>query len=313
MRILLQFPEGLKQKALEYAETYRKEGHEIFVSGAACYGACDLALDEARAIHAEKIIHFGHSEFKFARTERDAVQSDAPFLKEKPPVEVEYIEYHIDADLEKLKKAIEQVKEEKIALGTTVQHIHQFGKMKEIFRSSGKTIYTGKGNFAYHEGQVLGCDHIAVTQFGDAGAIVIIGDGLFHAIGADTEKPVYVVHPQSGNVRNIADEIEKLKKRRKGSIAKAIECEKFAVLLSTKPGQFRPEVADKMKKELESIGKKVIVITANELSPSSLANFNFDCYVNTACPRIADDTEVFEKPLLNPDMVMEMVEMIRAK
>lgn len=297
MRILLQFPEGLKQKALEYAETYRKEGHEIFVSGAACYGACDLALDEARAIHAEKIIHFGH----------------APFIREKLPVEVEYIEYHIDADLEKLEEAAGKIKEEKIALGTTVQHIHQFGKMKEIFQSSGKTIYTGKGNFAYHEGQVLGCDHIAVTQFNDADAVVIVGDGLFHAIGADTEKPVYVIHPQSGNVRNISDEIEKLKKRRKGSIAKAIESEKFAVLLSTKPGQFRPEVADKMKEELESIGKKAIIITANELSPSSLANFNFDCYVNTACPRIADDAEVFEKPVLNPDMVIEMVEMIRAK
>jgi len=298
MRILLQFPEGLKQKATEYIEEYRKQGHEVFISGAACYGACDLALEEARAIHADKIVHFGH----------------APFIKNKLPVEVEYIEYHIDADLDKMKEAAGKINEKKIALGTTVQHIHQLEVMKEIFESAGKTILTGKGFLAHHEGQILGCDHIAVTQFADADAIVIIGDGLFHAIGADSEKPVYVVHPQSGDVRDISDEITKLKKRRRGAIAKAIESEKFAVLLSTKPGQSRPEVADKMKKELESIGKKAVIITANEFSPSALANLTeFDCYVNTACPRIADDTEVFEKPILNPDMVVEMVEMIRAK
>lgn len=298
MRILLQFPEGLKQKAMEYVEKYRKEGHEIFVSGAACYGACDLALEEARAIHADKIIHFGH----------------APFLKEKPTVEVEYIEYNIDADLDRLKEAAGKINEKKIALGTTVQHVHQFAEMKGIFEKSGKTVYTGKGYLAHHEGQVLGCDHVAVTQFRDADAVVIIGDGLFHAIGADTEKPVYVIQPKSGSVMNISDEILKMKKRRRGAIAKAIESEKFAVLLSTKAGQFRPDVADKMKKELELIGKKAVVITANEFSPSSLANLTeFDCYVNTACPRIADDTEVFEKPILNPDTVVEMIEMIRAK
>ena len=298
MRILLQFPEGLKQKAMEYIEEYRKQGHEVFISGAACYGACDLALDEARAVHADKIIHFGH----------------APFLKEKPPIEVEYIEYHIDANLDKLKETAGKINEEKIALGTTVQHIHQLEKMKEIFEDSGKTVFTGKGYLAHHEGQILGCDHIAVTQFDEADAIIIVGDGLFHAIGADSEKPVYVIHPQSGDARNIADEITKLKKRRRGAIARAIECSNFAVLLSTKPGQFRPEIADKMKKELESIEKKAVVITANEFSPSALANLTeFDCYVNTACPRIADDTEVFEKPILNPDMVVEMAEMIRAK
>ena len=209
MRILLQFPEGLKQKATEYIEEYRKQGHEVFISGAACYGACDLALEEARAIHADKIVHFGH----------------APFIKNKLPVEVEYIEYHIDADLDKMKEAAGKINEKKIALGTTVQHIHQLEVMKEIFESAGKTILTGKGFLAHHEGQILGCDHIAVTQFADADAIVIIGDGLFHAIGADSEKPVYVVHPQSGDVRNISDEIVKLKKRRRGAIAKAIESE----------------------------------------------------------------------------------------
>ena len=63
MKILLQFPEGLKQKAVEIAKKYEKKGDVVFLSAAPCYGACDLALDEARAIGAKKIIHFGHSPF----------------------------------------------------------------------------------------------------------------------------------------------------------------------------------------------------------------------------------------------------------
>ena len=63
MRVLLQFPEGLKRLALEYAQKYEAQGHEVFVSSSSCYGACDLALDEAKKIGAKKIVHFGHSKF----------------------------------------------------------------------------------------------------------------------------------------------------------------------------------------------------------------------------------------------------------
>ncbi len=292
MRILLQFPEGLKKEALEHAKKY---GDDVFVSASACYGACDLALDEARAINADKIVHFGH----------------APFIKGKLPVEVEYVEYHIDADLEKIGKAAGSIKEEKIALGTTVQHVHQIDEMKKIFVNAGKEVFVGKGNLAHHEGQILGCDHIAVTQFKDADAIVIVGDGRFHAIGVESKKPVYVINPKSGAVENIEKEIEKLRKRRKGSIAKAITSKNFAVLLSTKPGQFHPDVAEKLKKELEEKGKNAVIVVANEFSPLALANFTeFECYVNTACPRIADDVEAFGKPVLNPDMVKEMLDQL---
>ncbi len=296
MRILLQFPEGLKKEALKHAEKYEKEGYKVFISAAACYGACDLALDEAKVIDAKKIVHFGH----------------APLIKGKLPVEVEYAEYHIDVNLDKITTSAEGITAKKIALGTTVQHVHQLADIRKIFEKAGKTVFTGEGKLTHYEGQVLGCDHAAVTRFKDADAIVIVGDGIFHAIGLETDKPVYVIHPQSGTVRNLDREIEKLLKRRKGSIAKALECKKFAVLLSTKPGQFKPELAEKLKKELEAKGRKAAVLVANELSPMTLANFTeFECYVNTACPRIADDVEAFGKPVLNPDMLREMLAIAR--
>ena len=63
MRILLQFPEGLKQKALEHAKRLEKGGDEVFISASPTFGACDLAIDEAKNIKADKLIHFGHGEF----------------------------------------------------------------------------------------------------------------------------------------------------------------------------------------------------------------------------------------------------------
>jgi len=293
MKILLQFPEGLKKIALEHTERYRKEGHEVFLSASACYGACDLALDEARAVKADKIIHFGH----------------APFLKTSP-IPVEYVEYHEDADLEKIKSAVKKIPEKKIALATTVQHIHQLKNFRNIFMEAGKDVFVGKGELAHHEGQILGCDFKALKNE-QAEAAVIIAGGLFHGAGIFIDKPVYVIHPKTGEVRNISSEIEKARKRRKGAVLKAVEAKSFGVMLSTKPGQFKPGLAEDLAEKIRDAGAKAEVVVANNLDPNSLNNFMFDAFVNTACPRIADDQEAFGKPVLNPDMLEEVLEIWR--
>ncbi len=118
MRILLQFPEGLKQKAMEYAQDLEKQGNEVFISASPTFGACDLALDEMRNIKADKLMHFGHAEFHHV---------DA---------NVEYVPYSIDAPTSLLPESLEQLREYKtISIVTTVQHIHQL----EAIRASTKT------------------------------------------------------------------------------------------------------------------------------------------------------------------------------
>ena len=57
MRILLQFPEGLKQEALKHAKKLEAEGNEVVVSATPTFGACDLAIDEAKNIKADKRIY----------------------------------------------------------------------------------------------------------------------------------------------------------------------------------------------------------------------------------------------------------------
>jgi len=297
MRILLQFPEGLKKEAISYSEKYRKEGHEVFLSCAACYGACDLALEEAKNVGAEKIVHFGH----------------AQFVRIHLPIEIEYVEYHIDADLEKLKGAIDTFKGLKtVAFGTTVQHTHQLKEMLEIFKNAGIEARTGKGIVAIHEGQVLGCDSNGVARYmRDSDATVFVGDGMFHALAISSEKPVYVIHPKTGEVRQINDEIDKLTKKRRGAVIAASKGGTFGILVSTKIGQCNVMGARRIKEELDKKGKKSEILVANELNADSLENFqSFDAYVNTACPRIMDDNEMFGKPVINPKDLKLLLELM---
>ncbi len=206
MRILLQFPEGLKREALKYAEKYESEGHDVFIASAPCYGGCDLPLEEARWIKAAKIIHFGH----------------AKFVKKKLPikVKVEYVEYYVDVNLTNLANSLSTLSQYKtIALATTIQHTDQLGALCKFYEKNGKKVLTSKGSVAVREAQILGCDSLAVSKVEKgADAIVIIADGMFHPLAVDSSKPVFVVHPQTGQTKQINAEIEKLKKKRNAAV-----------------------------------------------------------------------------------------------
>lgn len=297
MKILLQFPEGLKKYALQHAEKLEKDHHEVFLCSTPTYGACDLALEEARAIHADEIVHFGHAKFPIAQS------IDIP---------VEYVEWRIDITIEDLEHTLKELKKyKKIALATTIQHIHKIVKIKEFFKSHGIEALTKKGTLCAYEAQVLGCDSSAV-QIPEAEAVLYIGDGLFHPLVIQETKPVYIFNPYTKLFKQVNNEIETLRKKRKGTLAAAISANVFGILVSTKPGQFRPEVARWANKELTSIGKKSKILIANEFNVYSIVNFGvFEAYINTACPRIIDDVDVFGKPILNPDDLEEMVKQIK--
>jgi 2-(3-amino-3-carboxypropyl)histidine synthase len=299
LKILLQFPEGLKRAGFELAKKYEAEGHEVFLSASPCYGACDIALDEARWLGVDKIVHVGHNKF---------VKSDLP-------VPVEYIEYNIDIDIEAMKAVLPVIEQYKnIGLATTVQHIHQFDQMKAFFERHGKTVFAEGGYWATKPGQVLGCDAIGVQKVErKADCIVFIGNGMFHPLAIDVKKPVFVFNTYDNSVKNVNADIERLKKRRKGAIAKALSCKRFGIMVSTKVGQFNLVHAKWARNELQKRGFECAILAANELEPITLNNFmTFDCFVNTACPRMVDDQEEFRKPILNIDMLKELFEIIDA-
>ena len=293
-KILLQFPEGLKVNAFEYKEQLEKEGHIVYTSSSPCFGACDLALEEAKAMGVDKIVHFGHNKF----------------IKHNIDIEVEYIPWREDINLNVLSNAVELFKKERIdsfALTTTVQHSHQIKEMKEFFSKNGLKALTSRGFWAREEGQILGCD-VKAAMIKEAKAILYIGSGYFHPLAFfGIEKKIFVLNHRTGEIKEISKEMERLKKKRRGLILKAVDAEKFLVLVSTKPGQYFPKRAEFVKKELEKRGKSAIIAVSNNIVKDSVENFMADAYVNTACPRILDDVEAYQKPLLNIDMFMELL------
>ncbi len=302
-RVLLQFPEGLKSKALAEAARLERAGNEVFVSSSPCYGACDLALEEARALRAEKIIHFGHAEFLK--------------LKPKNKIRIEYVEYPMKADYARvLKKAIALLtNHKKIGLVTTVQHVGQLQEIKKFLERNGKRIFVGKGTRAKYAGQILGCDFEAAARVErDVDCFVYFGGGAFHPLGMRVHKPVLAVDPFSGGVRWMDEEIKKLEKRRKFSMMRAAEAKTFGILVSTKLGQFVLARAQKIKKILERKGRRAVILVSNEINQDALRNFrSFDCYVNTACPRIVDDYERFDRPVINYEDAVELARMLSSR
>ncbi len=296
MRILLQFPEGLKQYALKYSKKLEAEGNEVFVSASPTFGACDLALDEARSLKADKLVHFGHAEFHHV------------------DFNVEYVEYSIDAPLDILKQSLEKLSGyDKIGLVTTIQHIHQMDAIKAFYEASGKTVIIGKPyGFAKRDGQILGCDiGSAATIDREVDAHVYFGGGMFHPLGAAlaTKKPFLVVEPFENRVDFIDGQREVYRKRSRGKVLSALNAKRFGILVSTKNGQHNMRLAEVIKMKIEGAGLDAAILVANTFDFQSMGNMmEFDAFVNTACPRISiDDPVRIGKPLIGANELMEVL------
>ncbi len=299
MRILLQFPEGLKQEALKHAKKLEAEGNEVIISASPTFGACDLAIDEAKKVGAEKLVHFGHAEFHHV------------------DFNVEYVPYTIDASLDVLPSSLDQLKGlQTICLMTTIQHVHQLEQIRRFYEENGKKVLLNRPNgFAKVNGQILGCDDGNVMVLDrSVDAFVYFGGGIFHPLGAllQTTKPFLVVDPFQNRAYRIDEMRERHRKRSRGKILASLKSKNFGILVSTKNGQYNMVLAKLLKKKIEQSGLTAAILVSNTLDFDSLNNMlEFDAFVNTACPRIAiDDTERLRKPLLSANELTEALRLI---
>lgn len=298
MRILLQFPEGLKQVALQHAKKLEAEGNEVIISASPTFGACDLAIDEAKAVKAEKLVHFGHAEFH------------------KVDFNVEYIEYFYEMPLDILADSLPHLKDySTIGIMTTIQQIRQLDDIKEFYERNGKKVVVGRPyGFAKKNGQILGCDIGSASLIDkQVDAFVYFGGGLFHPLGAllQTTKPFMVVEPYTKKVEFIDRYRDVYRRRSNGKMLASVDATKFGILVSTKNGQFNMNLATMLKQRIEGMGLSAAILVSNTLNFDSLNNMmEFDAFVNTACPRIAiDDTDRVRKPLLSANELMEVLKM----
>lgn len=277
----LQFPEGLKRKALGIAkEIEENTGANVIISGNPCFGACDI--DTSISGMVDVLFHFGHSEM--------GKHDNVYFIEARSDIDVLPA---VDAALDLLKKS-------RVGLITTVQHIHKLDEICEFLMEHGKECITGKGDLRIgYPGQVLGCNFSSARV--ECNEILYVGGGMFHPLGAaiSTGKRVIAADPYMKNA--IVIDPEKFLRKRGGYIARSIDADVFGIIVSTKSGQNRMKLAERLKETLKKHGRTGQIILMDLVTPEQLIQFKADAYVNTACPRITiDDAERFHAPVLTP-------------
>lgn len=166
----------------------------------------------------------------------------------------------------------------KIGIVATVQHLH---KIKDVQEQLPESVVGG---------QVLGCDVSAAAKIKDkVDAFLYVGSGEFHPLGiaAETGKDVFCFNPFTKKLSKITEaDLKDYRRCRKASMARFLSAGKIGILVSAKPGQ------SQLKKAKELAGKKdkeYFIFAFDTLNEVDLENFPFiECWVNTACPRIAD-------------------------
>jgi 2-(3-amino-3-carboxypropyl)histidine synthase len=169
--------------------------------------------------------------------------------------------------------------------------------IKEHLESLGIKVSLQKGKHAAYKGQLLGCSIGKIK----AKAFLYVGDGLFHpkALAIFNDKPVYTYNPMSKKISKITESMtRRLRQKMKAGLAKFHASKKIGILISTKDGQLSDINLKKKYKD-----KEFYSLVSDTIDFTQLENFPFiECFVNTACPRIAYDTSlprpVVDLPLL---------------
>ena len=196
----------------------------------------------------------------------------------------------------------------KIGLTTTPQHIDVLDSACKILSENGFETVVGKGdNRIDFPGQILGCNFTSATKIkDDVDMFLHIGSGNFHPLGMmiSTDKDVIVCDPYTKKVtfKELSDFKDIVLKQRYGAISRAKAAKKFGIIVSYKKGQNRIDEAFRLKKLIEKKGKEAYIISVDYVNPANLETFrDIDCFVSTACPRIAiDDYLSYKMPIITP-------------
>jgi len=277
----LQFPEGLKRQAIDIAsEIEDKTGAGVIISGNPCFGACDI--DTTLTGKVDVLFHFGHAQM--------GKHDNVVFIEARSNIDV----------LPAVKIALPMLKSRRIGIVTTVQHVHKLEEISEFLKKNGKETVIGKGDSRVnYPGQVLGCNFTSARV--DCDEFLYIGSGFFHPLGIAIAmgKRVIAADPYLNHAELVSP--EKFIRKRSGYIASSMDAKVLGIIVSTKSGQGRMKLAQRLLELVKKHGVKGYIIMMDLVTPEQLLAFKVDAYVNTACPRITiDDAERFHVPVLTP-------------
>ena len=293
--IVLQVPEGLKMQASVFADFLEEKTQAtIIISGDPCFGACDTANYKFYNHEIDLIIQIGHTHIPYIES------SSIPtiFINALADVNV----------LKSVKKSIKLLKGKKVGLISTAQHVHLLDEAKKLLVYNKFEPFIGKGDSRIDlKGQILGCNFSAAKSIAnEVDTFLFIGSGNFHPLGLLLlfKKQVIVCDPYSNEVREkeLQDLKDMILRQRYGAIARSKDAHVFGILIGTKLGQQRIELAYEIKEKLNFKQKKSYIFSLNHFSPIFLEGYrDIDCFVSTACPRIAiDDYMQYKVPIITP-------------
>ena len=286
-RVLLQFPEGLKPEGPRIAKIVEKAGALPIISADPCYGACDIAVNEAEGLGVDLIVHFGHAKLMISKI-------PTIYVEARSTVAVK----------EAVEKALPLLSNySKIGLATTVQHLDTLKQARTVLLKAGKTVIIGTCEQMSYPGQVTGCNYGNVKSIADqVDVFLFIGGGMFHALGIalSTSKPTFIADPYDNRAFSINNEAQKIIKQRWACVQEALNAKTLGVLIGSKPGQKHLDEALVIKEIAKQHEKTAYLLTVKEIIPETLLEFpSIDAYVNTACPRISIEApQKFSKPVL---------------
>jgi 2-(3-amino-3-carboxypropyl)histidine synthase len=248
---------------------------------------------ELKNLDVDCVIHIGHT----AIADVENFWIPTIFLNAQSTLDVSKV----------VEKALPSLVGKKIGLVTTAQHLHTLEIVQTILQQHGFEAFLAEGDERISsKGQILGCNFSAGANLNDQiDCFLYIGSGTFHPVGLlmSTKKPVIAADPYTNSVKK--QEIEDMKnnflRQRYGAILACRNARRFGILIGLKRGQQRLTSAMEVERMLHDAGRQSLLITQDEFSPVALQGFDLDCYVSTACPRLAiDDYLQYKKPIITP-------------
>ncbi len=295
-RLFIQVPEGLKTKIQEMSDGFEKQRIDVIISCEPMWGACDIRFHEAADLGCDAILNIGHTDF--------GVKSKIPIF---------YWPFKIDFDpLPVLERDWKKIKKFKtFSLVSTAQHIECLDVVKDFLEKNGKVVLFGKPTISKKQGQILGCDQAAALDE-KADCVLFIGSGRFHPLGIvrKTEKPVFVLSTDTNSIEDFSKERDRFYRIKFAQIEKAKDGKNFGIVVSSKPGQMYIKQAEVLKKKLESMGKRAWILVMDFITKEKLMGLKLDVLVNCACPRLDEDAHLFGMPILNPEDVGKLSEVV---
>ncbi|WP_054857617.1 diphthamide synthesis protein [Vulcanisaeta sp. JCM 16159] len=294
-KVLVETPLGFKNVGLEAVRYLSNKGYRAHLSGQNVWGACDFSV----LSDYQYIIHLGHALpsnifriiSKNLRVRRGGSGDIITIEIEGGPIVLFSAIYYKPRP--ELLNRVREIVDDFVKPGTDVLVTYALPYKLYAYKIA-ETL-----GLSVAPSPITGC----FIPFPIRGTVLFVGSGYFYPLTFKLLKPqatVYLLDVFRGSVENVDQVYRRYLALKVKALQGFSNARLVGIVVSRKPGQYRPELVELLINRLRGLGKEFVVIDLNEVSPDYINNLPVDVVVNTACPRIGiDDLDRFAKPVIN--------------